>query len=179
MWICTVSSHFSTIETYSRWIKKLTDHYNVILRPHPLEIDPQYSRYKKKVHQIVNSGDFIVNTDAYQNMSELYLITDFVMCDYGGSLFSALYLNKKILLMNHKDAYLDEGIYTSESIELRKYLPSINETDAHGIKELFDDPKNFSLKEKYQEARNIYFGNNKSIECSKIVAQKLEKTLRF
>ena len=134
---------------------------------------------KKKVHQIVNSGDFIVNTDAYQNMSELYLITDFVMCDYGGSLFSALYLNKKILLMNHKDAYLDEGVYTSESIELRKYLPSINETDAHGIKEIFDDQKIFFLKEKYQEARNIYFGTNKSSECSKIVAQKLEKTLRF
>ena len=36
----------------------ITDKYNVILRPHPLEIDPQFSRYNQKVFDIINSGVF-------------------------------------------------------------------------------------------------------------------------
>lgn len=172
LWICTVSEYFSTIETYLAAMKDLTREYNVVVRPHPLEIDPQYSRYNKQVHNIVNSGIFILNNDAYQDMSELYLIVDYVFCDYGGSIFSALYVDKKIILMNHKDVYMDVDVYSSTSIEIRDYLPSINIDDTKKISEyLIDDSFWSEREEKRREARSYYFGN--SINTSNLTANKL------
>ena len=157
LWICTVSEYFSTIETYAYAIQKLTTKYNIILRPHPLEIDPQYSRYN----------------NPYQDMSELYLIADYVFCDYGGTIFSALYVDKNILLMNHKDVHMDHGVYGSTSMEVRKFLPSINETDADRIDKYLSDPEFWSkAKQKRKEARINYFGSSKG-NSSKLVANEL------
>jgi CDP-glycerol glycerophosphotransferase (TagB/SpsB family) len=162
LWIPTVSEYFSTIETYAKSIQKITDRYNVILRPHPLEIDPQYSRYNQKVFDIVNSGAFIINRNPYQDMSELYLIADYVFCDYGGTIFSALYVDKNILLLNHKNVHMDLGVYSSTSMEVREFLPSINVVDADRIDEYLSDPKFWSeAKHKRNEARKYYFGNSK------------------
>jgi hypothetical protein len=177
LWICTVSEYFSTIETYEQYMQKLTDKYNVILRPHPLEIDPQYSRYNQKVYDIVNSDKFIVSNNPYQNMSELYLIADYVFCDYGGTIFSALYVDKNILLMNHKNVHMDAGVYGSTSMEVRNYLPSINEEEVDDIEEIIDNilPSSQAAT-KIKEARKIYFGN-KIGACSTLVANKLEGLL--
>ncbi len=175
LWICTVSSHFSTIEKYEKMMLKLIDKYNVILRPHPMEIDPQFSRYNPNVHQIINSRKFIVNIDAHQEMSELYLIADYVFCDYGGSIFSSLYLDKKILLMDHEDISLDEEMFNSTQIEVRKYLPVINFNDPIVVEEDFANPlfwKKWQDSQAY--ARNKYFGDNKSNSSLKAAKRMLE-----
>ena len=175
LWICTASTYFSTIETYQQSMEKLTEKYNVILRAHPKQINPLYSSYNQKVFDIVNSGKFIANQDTYQNMSELYLIADYVFSDYGGTLFSALYLNKNILLMNHKNVHKDAGIYGSTSMEVRNYLPSINEEDFNDIQEIIDNVLPSSQVEiKTKEARKIFFGENKGGTCSNLVAHKLK-----
>ena len=177
LWIVTVSEHFSTIEKYTHLMKKLTDKYNVILRPHPLEIDPQYSRYNPKVHKIVQSNDFLVSTDAYQNMLDLYLVADYVFCDYGGSIFSALYLDKKILLMDHEEVNKDIEIYESTSIEAREYLASISEDSAEaGLKNICN-PSFWEEREPARlEARARYFGNNRERSSLK-AARRLLKIL--
>jgi CDP-glycerol glycerophosphotransferase (TagB/SpsB family) len=172
LWICTVSEYFSTIETYSDSIKLLTNNYNVIVRPHPLEIDSQYSRYNKKVYDIVNSGEFILNNDPYQNMSELYQISDYVFCDYGGSIFSALYLDKRILLLNHKDVFMDKEVFTSTSMEIRDYLPSININAATKIIDYLSNESFWTdHEEKRLEARRYYFGESRN--SSELTAEKL------
>jgi CDP-glycerol glycerophosphotransferase (TagB/SpsB family) len=172
LWIPTVSEYFSTIETYAKSIQKITDRYNVILRPHPLEIDPQYSRYNQKVFDIVNSGAFIINRNPYQDMSELYLIADYVFCDYGGTIFSALYVEKNILLLNHKDVHMDHGVYGSTSMEVREFLPSINDVEADSIDEYLSDPKFWSkVKQKNNKARRHYFGSSKG-NSSKLVGDE-------
>ena len=177
LWIVTVSEHFSTIEKYAHFMKKLTDKYNVILRPHPLEIDPQYSRYNPKVHKIVQSNDFLVSTDAYQNMLDLYLVADYVFCDYGGSIFSALYLDKKILLMDHEEVNKDIEVYESTSIEAREYLASISEDSAEaGLKNICN-PSFWEEREPARlEARARYFGNNREGSSLK-AARRLLKIL--
>ncbi|MBT5407160.1 MAG: hypothetical protein HOL23_06250 [Gammaproteobacteria bacterium] len=177
LWICTVSEYFSTIETYAKSIQNITDKYNVILRPHPLEIDPQYSRYNQKVFDIVNSGFCVINSDPCQDMSELYLIADYVFCDYGGTVFSALYVEKNILLMNHKNVHMDDGVFSSTSMEIREFLPSINETDTDRIVEYLSDPKFWiEAKQKRKEARIHYFGSSKG-NSSKLAVDKFMSIL--
>lgn len=177
LWIVTVSEHFSTIEKYAHLMKKLTGKYNVILRPHPLEIDPQYSRYNSKVHKIVKSNEFLVSTDAYQNMLDLYLVADYVFCDYGGSIFSALYLDKKILLMDHEEVKKDIEVYESTSLEIREYLASISKDSAETSLKNICNPLFWEEKEPARlEARSRYFGNNREGSSLK-AAKRLMKIL--
>ena len=175
LWICTVSKYFSTIETYEQAMLKLTEKYNVILRPHPLEIELGNTRYNQKVHEICNSGKFIVTNDPFQNMSDLYLIADKVFCDYGGSIFGALYLNKDILLMNHKNVHMDAGIYGSTSTEIRNYLPSINEEDAHNMQEIIENIlPSTQVAINSKKARIIFFGKNKGGTSVNLAVSRLQ-----
>ena len=166
LWICTANKLFSTIETYAEKMKQLTDVYNVIVRPHPLEIDPQYDRFNRNVLDIVTSGDFLLNDDRYQDMTELYLISDFIVCDYGGSIFSALYMNKRILLLNHEGVYKDLVVSTSTAMEARKYFPSVDQNE-NNLLHYFE--MDWSLYDKKRaDARMYYFGalNKNSSEAA-------------
>ena len=175
LWICTVSEYFSTIEKYEGLMYKFTKKYNVILRPHPMEIDPQYRRYKKNVHDIVNSGQFIISSDPYQEMFDLYLIADFVFCDYGGSIFSALYVNKKIVLMDHEFVSMDFEVYQSTSMEVRKYLPTIREIEGCDIdKKLLDSGFWNNGSENKKKARREYFGSHEGNSAKNTAVRIME-----
>jgi hypothetical protein len=172
-WICTVSEYFSTIETYYLAMKELASDYNIIIRPHPLEIDKQYDRYNETVHKIVTSDNFILNDDSFQDMVELYQISDFIVCDYGGTIFSALYMEKNILLLNHNSVHKDLGIYTSTSMDVRNYLLNINQQDSYKIKEYLQDDELWKKSHKrMQEARSLYFGDHYGDSATK-AAEKL------
>lgn len=175
LWICTVSEYFSTIEKYERLMYKFTEKYNVILRPHPMEIDPQYDRYKKNVYDIVNSEKFIISSDPYQEMSDLYLIADFVFCDYGGSIFSALCVNKKIVLMDHDLVSMDRDVYSSTSMEVRKYLPTISQVEGSGIEKNLADLKFWDDRSKDREkARREYFGSHEGGSARKTAVRIMD-----
>lgn len=161
LWIVTVSEYFSTIEKYADVMEGLTEKYNVVLRPHPLEINPKSSRYNRKVDEIVRSGRFLISLDASESLSNLYLIADYVFCDYGGSIFSALYLNKKIILLDHEDVTKDTEVYGSTAMEIRKYLPTfsgdpgkLNEL----LSEIYSDGREYEATKSI--ARKKYFGEH-------------------
>ena len=179
LWICTVSRFFSTILTYEKYMKKLTEEYNIILRPHPLEIDINQDRYNQRVFDIVKSKKFIVSDIASQKMSDLYLISDYVFCDYGGSIFSSVYLNKNILLMNNKNFSDEKSLHQTSVIEIRNYLPSINEDEGYNLKNIIKFTLNFKKnRTRVQKARKIYFGNKIDQNCSELVAHRLRKCLK-
>jgi len=179
LWICTISELFSTIVTYAKYIEMLNDDYNIILRPHPIEINPIQRRFNKKVFDIVNSKKFILNTNPSQNMEELYLISDYVFCDYGGSIFSALYCYKKILLLNHKNGIYDVNIRNSTSLEIRNYLPSINESDCNKDfpKKIDDILSSSKIINQTKYARKIYFGDQINQNFSKLTSDRLRRYL--
>ena len=133
---------------------------------------------KKKVYDIVKSKKFINSTDPGQDMNELYLIADYVFCDYGGSIFGALYLNKKILLMNHEKVHLAKRIYNSSALEIRQKLPSINKNDCDqnfliNIENILLNSEN---KIKNEKIREIYFGDTKKDGfCSDYVVKRLDE----
>ena len=178
LWICTTSRYFSTIQTYEKYIEILLDKYNIILRPHPMEIDKNHKRFNQKVLKIVNSKKFAININPSQDMNELYLISDYVFCDYGGSVFSALYLNKKILLLNNRNAIKDQNIYQTTTLEIRNHLTSINEKDcdknfAKKIDHIISSPQNL---DKIKKAREFYFGDHIGVTAN-LVAIRLKELL--
>ena len=173
LWISTVSTEFSTIETYAPAIAELTKIYNVILRPHPLEIDTNSTRYKENIREIADSGTFLSNTKFFDDLCELYLVADIVLIDYGGTIFSALYLDKKILLLNHPNAKDDIGIMDSNSMDARQFLPSIDPEDSHKIGGFISDEAFWSSwRDRHDACRLKYFGKSRG-NSAKVVAKYL------
>ena len=176
VWLCTTSEHFSSIITYHKYVEQMSLEFNIILRPHPLEIDPQYDRYNKQIDNIVKSSKLIINKDPFQNMSELYAVSDLMICDYGGTIFSSIYLNKKILLLNHQNAILDSNTAGSTSIEIRKHLPSIDKKDCENLRETIKNILSSSENDTdMKKIRSIYFGNKTIGMSSDLVRDRLEK----
>ena len=174
LFITTVNDYFSTIETYAERIKNLSLNYNVIVRPHPLEIDFKSSKFNQKVFDIVTSGDLIFCGDLYQDMTELYLLADYVFCDYGGSIFSAIYMNKRIILLNHEAVKKDEVVTNSTAMEVRKYLPSIDQEETDFLNYLNTDWSRYDNNLK--KARAFYFGKINA-DASKRAARYLSNML--
>ena len=112
-------------------------------------------------------------------MSDLYLIADYVFCDYGGTIFSALYLDKKIVLMNHEKVSLDIPVYGSTSMEVREYLPAINIDETDDFGENFHNPVFWELNERAREkARQHYFGSNRE-NASEHTANRMMEILNY
>ena len=181
LWICTKSKNFSTIETYFEPMKKLSKKYNIIIRPHPLEIDMKSDDFNKKTYDISHSKYFKLSNDSNQIMSNLFLIADYVFCDYGGSIFSSVYLEKKILLMNSDDVkydYLNSGFdFNSTSIKSRKLLPYVNQNNQENFEKLISKIDSKYEINRVKKAKKIYFGDPGDSN-SILVAKKLLKTYK-
>ena len=72
----------------------ILDH-EIILRPHPhcLQQDPS-------LLPLLKSYKCRVDTKKGRELGALYQISDLIVCDYGGSLFSATYMMKPVVLLN-------------------------------------------------------------------------------
>ena len=173
LFIFTVSLHFSTITSYFHHISPLSNKYNITIRPHPLEIDPKSTRFNEKVYELAKSNPKIFDLNPSKDLSELYSEADFVITDYGGSIFSALYLDKKILLLDHPDAINDIGSLESNSLEARDFLPSLDLESGHKLQEIIDSNDfDVSLPPGQIAYRTKYFGQIKG-GCIPIIANYL------
>lgn len=85
----------SSVTRFADAMAALCDDYNVIVKTHPLshEAEPQ-------VLEVLGQYPFTaVITTVYDNLA-LFRCADFVVGDYGGTPFGALYLDKPLLLLN-------------------------------------------------------------------------------
>jgi hypothetical protein len=85
----------ANVKAWLRHIEVLSDTYNIILRPHPHRFRDNPAYYK-----MISQSSIVVDTDATRELLGLYSSADLVICDYGGSIFSALYCNKTVVLLN-------------------------------------------------------------------------------
>lgn len=75
------------------------EQYNVIVKTHPLSASAEPDALK-----VLRQYPFTsVITHVYDNLT-LFRCADFVVCDYGGTPFGALYLDKNLLLLNVQNA---------------------------------------------------------------------------
>jgi hypothetical protein len=162
------------IKIWSPVISKLSDKYNIVVRPHPksLAINPKIS------NKLKNLG-LIVDMRSDRELKVLYQAADLVLADYGSSVLSSIYMNKKILLLNMPN--------NTEFIRLRKSgnnvdqkirddVESFEYNDASLYKKI-DKIVNFSQSSEIKKLKNNYFGNDNSFKNIVDIAHSLNSEL--
>jgi hypothetical protein len=74
-------------------VKRLTTIFNVVIRPHP-----HLMQLHSLVSMALNAG-LVVDDDPSRKLQDLYGAADAVLVDYGGSVFSSIYLEKPIFFL--------------------------------------------------------------------------------
>ena len=135
VWLPTIGEGTCSIPHYAKQISQLTKQYNVIVRPHPIT----FRMYPENI-TILEKHNFKIDDDSLRDMNALYKIADFLICDYGGTQFSALYLDKNIILLNVSGS---DTYYTSKKssdMELRRQIsPVLNIEDAKNLEKILQD----------------------------------------
>lgn len=93
VWLPTKTQH--TLKAFAPQMAQLSSKYHIILKPHPAtwEEEPELMDWLKKFpFELVQDP-----TDTQLLMA----LADFVICDYGGPPFGAVYMDKNLLLLDH------------------------------------------------------------------------------
>jgi CDP-glycerol glycerophosphotransferase (TagB/SpsB family) len=145
LWLPTWSK-LSTIDEFVDKIASLKDRYNLVVKLHPLTSTQEPERVK-----IVEEAGIKLAPGINRDNVELFAVADYVICDYGGSAFGAIYLDKKLLLLNVKEPESDT-LTGSESldIQIRKHFPNVNPGDKSNLLDLL---RNEGLWEKQASKR--------------------------
>lgn len=167
IWLPTLGDDVCSIPYYSEPIAKLRENFNVIVRPHPLALREDLGNIK-----VLEQHDFIIDRDDLRNMNHLYALADFVFCDYGGTSFSALYLDKNIILLNVPSAHSHSSNINSSNMELRELLdPVIDPEDAKNLEKLIENKDLWNQQDQQRKiASQRYFapyqGNSAAQVCN-------------
>ena len=125
LWMPTLGDNACSIPLFAGAISGLSGRYNVIVRPHPLS----FQREPEKV-DILRSLSLVIDDKATRDMNVLFKIADFVLCDYGGSSFGAIYLDKNLILLDVPGAEEQHTVVNSSNLEIRRDFPVLRHQEA-------------------------------------------------
>jgi CDP-glycerol glycerophosphotransferase (TagB/SpsB family) len=101
LWL-PVHGKATTCIIFAPMLAKIQNEFNIILKPHPF-IYYEIPNFENRIRSIIPEIIIIRNED-YIN---LFPAADFVICDYGGPVFSVIKADKNVLLFNiHKSELL-------------------------------------------------------------------------
>lgn len=112
---------FSSIPFFANKLSELASEFNFIVRPHPIAL-----RTNPELASSLKGLGFLVDTDPTRNMNKLFKISDVVLCDQGGSAFGALYLEKRLILL---ELLSDTNLALSSNADLKNHFPIFREDD--------------------------------------------------
>lgn len=147
-------SSLSSIDLYAEKLSELSSSYNVIVKPHPGVISGEPAR--RELLKKLKFTSFIENS--FDNL-KLFAIADYVLCDYGGTMFGAIYLDKNLLLLNIPAASEDSNTgELSNDIQVRNRIINLNSADLQEIKSLLSNEKIWKDQQNVREdLRRLYF----------------------
>lgn len=145
------------IDNWINQVKKLSDNFNVIVRPHPDRV----SSYPQIVEKLKSIGLY-VDLDTTRSLVKIYKIVDFIMCEVSGPFFSAIYNKCKILILDHKNK---KNIHHKLDSLINKYLHyykvDIDKKNYKDLEDYFFDIKFWNSQEEIsKELFKILYGNN-------------------
>jgi hypothetical protein len=167
------------MDSWMPFIKPLLNDYEIIVRPHPKRIEFGADNL---TNQLLKLG-FKVDVMAERDMNQLYSASDFIFCDYGGVVFSSIYTNSNLLLLNHSEHQLETVSHRNLFVyKIREQLPHLS------VDELNDKPEHLSdllsndmiwdgHKKTRENLLNECFGGIKVGEGSHIAANKIKELL--
>lgn len=167
------------IDHWAPFVAKLVGEFAVIVRPHPKRVEKD----RELLYNKLSAYGFYVDLVAERDMSEMYAGSEYTICDYGGVVFSSVYTDKNILLLNHpihedsKDWKETINVY-----KIRETLHAINFdqaiSDSMILKNEIENESRWNEQKIIRQAiRDEYFGGVKSGEGSKAAAQVLKEIL--
>jgi hypothetical protein len=164
---------FTSVIEFASLVAKIND-FNIILKPHPYlykEIDDLDTLLCSLMPNIKILKDV--------NNIEILPLADFVLCDYGGSVFTAIQADKNILFFNTKKMKRLKkwnGLDCPE-IELRKRIINFNKNhEKELIAALYDDTVWKKQKEIRKQIRAEYFTENE--HAAQDIADFLRKIVK-
>ena len=125
----------SSVPHFLSAVAALRPHYNVVVKLHPLQ-----SRDEPALVRLVEqAGLNSVIADSRDNVP-LFRLADYVLCDYGGSVFGALYTGRKVVLLDVPGAENDALLgAASPEVELRRVLPHLGPEEGGQLADLLAD----------------------------------------
>lgn len=167
----------SSLPLFADAMSALCAQYNVIVKTHPLSTSTEPDAL-----QVLQQYPFTaVITHVYDNLT-LFRCADFVVCDYGGTPFGALYLDKNLLLLNVPDA-AGNALTGEESpdIELRQDIVHLDASARWQLSELLQDDALWARQEQVRrQLRHRYFTPSYgfSAELAVLALQNIENLIR-
>ena len=144
----------STVGLYDEAMAGLGDRFNVVVKVHPLMAASEPG----KVDALAALGFNCVIRDAMDNVA-LYRLADYVVCDYGGPAFGAIYTDRNLLLLNIAEAQHNE-LLGDDSTELliRQSILNVDRTQADQIGRLLVDESVWAAqRDERARLRRVFF----------------------
>ena len=155
LWITTTGEGASSIPSFARPISGLTDRHNVIVRPHPIAF-----RAEPRDIELLRSLNFKIDRNPLRDMNKLYKVADLVLCDYGGSAFSAIYLGKKLILLDVPGSDKSPWLRSASNFELHEFVPVVGVENFHTIHNMiFDETLWGAWEDRRAALFDRYFAN--------------------
>lgn len=125
----------SSIDAFAEPIAALAGDYNIWVKLHPAT--PLYETARMEQLRALPFTALI--EDATDNVA-LFRLADYVLADYGGSAFGAIYTDKNLLLLNHgADIFSPDTGWLSADIQLRDAFANLYAEDAGKMPALLRD----------------------------------------
>jgi len=152
VWLPTWKT-LSSVGFFDQEISALTETYNVVVKLHPLMPGSEPDRVTAlKRHPFTR-----LIADSSDNLP-LYQLADYMLFDYGGPPFGAIYTDKNMILLNVPNAENDEltGI-GSPDIRIRQNLVNVNAGERAIARLLADDSIWQKQRHVRRAIRKVYF----------------------
>lgn len=157
LWMPTTGEGACSIPEFADRIAGLMDEFNIIVRPHPISFraSPDYIK-------LLESLNYKIDRDSLREMNLLYKVVDFVLCDYGGSSFGAIYLDKNLILLDVTGSENDRTLVNSSNLQIRNYFPVLQLENSREIKMIINNEQLWIDQKKHREMLfSKYFADNR------------------
>ncbi len=171
VWLPTCGD-LCSIPRFLEPIAALGEDYNLILKPHPLT-DPAILGPVRQVDGLV-----LLDAPDYDN-AELFALADWVIADYGGSPFGALYSNTNLLLLNMPGAAGHQTM-SAESPDqmLRQHFVNLDSATPEALCRIFNDPDIARAQQQARAILNARFFLDTQGQAGRVAAQRLLEILQ-
>lgn len=170
LWMPTYGDGACSIPFFADVLAKFNNQYNFVVRPHPIS-------FLKKPGDItqLETYDYKIDRDPVRDMNKLYRIADFVLCDYGGSSFGAIYLDKALVLLDVPNSRDWFTVRNSSNLELTSHFQPLSVDACENLDAILEDEAYWSKQMITSKAlRDRYFADFRG-NSSKIAADILSQ----
>lgn len=154
VWLPTLRDYYGSLELFAEAVSALSRDYNLLLKPHPAS----WIWEQDSLSKLNDSGYTRILRESIDNLL-LYRLADFVICDYGGTAFSALYTDCNLLLLDHPD--YQPHAADDQDLWLRRFIVHLKLSEAEQLSAYLADRAYWSWqKQLRQKLRHKLFTPN-------------------